>query len=74
MLYRHWQYCHPLCLSPVPLKIPLSSSVPLTVFSTVYVRELQYLPEILKSAHCSALLQGVRFQGSYTPLLNKCIY
>lgn len=58
----------PLCHSPVPVKIPLPPSAPLTAFSTVYIRELWYLPEILKPVYCSTLLQGVEFQGLYASL------
>lgn len=68
ILRSHWQCCQPLIHSPVPVKIPVPSSVPLTVCSTVYVRELWYLPEILKPVYCSTLLQGVEFQGLYTSL------
>lgn len=54
-------YASLLCL----LKIPLPSNAPLTVFSTVYVRELRYLPEILKPVYCSTLLQGIGFHRLY---------
>lgn len=50
----------------MPVKILPLSNAPLTVFSTAYVRELWYLPEILKPVYCSTLLQGIGFQRLYT--------